>query len=195
MFFKSQLDWTVPSVTCLGSRVWGTPLRAALADTEDAKVNKTHKLSSYCLGREMHLNTKNYSTAATDGLQVRDSDRESLNEGSMSSFKTEVGSTEPFRWQIPYKATGFPDPMTSPWPRPQERREEEPSKDTCPEPWAMPVTQPVSRHHHPSSRLEPVFVTEAQDLTLSSPLLSNRKTPHGPFRSHARKLPLLITMK
>ena len=68
-------------------------------------------------------------------------------------------------------------------------------KDTCPEPWATPVTQPVSRHHHPSSSLEPVFVPEAQDLTLSSPLLSNRKTPHGPFRSHARKLPLLIMMK
>lgn len=62
----------------------------------------------------MHLNTKNYSTVVTDGLQVRDSNREPLNKGPMSSFKTEIGSTEPFRWQIPYKATGFPDLVTSP---------------------------------------------------------------------------------
>lgn len=171
------------------------PLQGPLTDTEDAKVNKT-PISRFLPSGKGDGHKHNQLEHSDDWWALGQSNNgKPLNEGSIFSFKTEISLTEPSRRQIPYKATGFPDPMSPPWPGPQERHEEEPSKDICPEAWATTVIQPASQHRHPRSRFQLVFVTEAQDLTLSSPLLSNMRTPHGPFRSHARKLPLLIAMK
>lgn len=181
------------SGTYLASCVWVVSVQGPLAGTEDQRWTKNTWAVSYCVVKEMGISPNNQSTVMADEHQVKAGRANPLNEAK------ENRPREPSKEQKPHSAGQRlppPDPGCPSWPAPEEGPQEEADKDFCPE--AL-----VTRCHNPAWALAwPLYLQTPtglscwhSGLTLSSPLLLTMKTPRGPFRSHARKLPLLITMK